>query len=100
MPHYHKVLEAVPSHFGAAYNLARAYQRLERRRAALEQFERALKINPQAAKIYYHLGELYGEMGRRDDMTKAWKTLLRLAPNHPQAENVRAVLDNYAVQEK
>jgi tetratricopeptide (TPR) repeat protein len=73
---------------------------LERHQAALQQFAVALELNPQAAKIYYHLGGLYREMGRQTSMVQAWETFLRLAPNHAEAGKIRPLLEDYTKQEK
>jgi tetratricopeptide (TPR) repeat protein len=65
---------------GALYGLARVYAEQDRAQEAIEQFETVLAIAPDATRIHYHLGVLYGRVGDRE---KAQRHLALQGPGVP-----------------
>ncbi|GIW78257.1 MAG: hypothetical protein KatS3mg105_0064 [Gemmatales bacterium] len=65
-----KVLKINPHHFGAASGMAQCYLKLQKPKAALRAFRRALRIHPGldgVRETVRSLEESLGEEGRRDD---------------------------------
>ena len=92
IPHYEKTLHQSPEHARAVFNLGRAYQHLGQYPQAIAAYKTALTLDPGRTSAYYHLGELYRTTGDFCNMTTAWQTLLRLFPHHPEAEQIRSLL--------
>lgn len=59
---------------------------------ATKALDRALELNPNNAYGHYYNGVAYANIKRTDKMIAHFETFLRLAPNAPEAEKVRAVL--------
>ena len=92
IPHYEKTLRQSPDHARAVFNLGRAYQHLSQYSQAIRAYQTALTLDPSRTSAYYHLGKLYRTTGDFCRMTTAWQTLLRLVPHHPEAEQLRSLL--------
>ncbi len=60
-------------------------------RAALEWLRRAVKLSPQAAEVYEHLGDTYRELGQGGKAESAYRKALQL---DPQNEKVRVKLES------
>jgi tetratricopeptide (TPR) repeat protein len=58
-------------------------------RAAIEEFERAVRLAPQWADAYYNLGMVQARAGRLREAIANLKRYLELAPNAPDAAQVR-----------
>lgn len=58
-------------------------------RAAIEEFERAVQLAPQWADAYYNLGMVQARAGRIREAIANLKRYLELAPNAPDAAQVR-----------
>ena len=65
------------------------YMMLERHRAALATFEKALELEPRG-EIYAHLGRAQLELGRRDEAEVAFRRAIRL--DHNQRRHLRGYL--------
>ena len=63
-----------------------------RHETALEIFERAIRLAPDAASIRYHKGLALAAMGRKQDAGKAMREALSMAPNADWAGDAEAVL--------
>lgn len=59
-------------------NRGLAYGRLGNHRKALENFDRAIKLNKNYAKAYYNRGIAYGKLGNRRQAIEDTKTAARL----------------------
>ncbi len=90
--HYEKALHQSPDHARAVFNLGRAYQHLGQYSQAIAAYQTALTLDPSRTSVYYHLGELYRTTGDLCNMTITWQTLLRLVPHHPEAAQIRSLL--------
>jgi tetratricopeptide (TPR) repeat protein len=75
------------------YNLGVFYAGEMNYDRALEEFKKAVDINPNDAKAHYNLGYIYAE--QRQDRKKAeyyFRNFLGLAPNDPNADQVKSYL--------
>jgi tetratricopeptide (TPR) repeat protein len=75
------------------YNLGVFYAKEMNYDRALEEFKKAIDINPNDAKAQYNLGFIYAE--HRQDRKKAeyyFRNFLGLAPNDPNANSVKSYL--------
>jgi len=63
--------------------------------AAIENFEKALKINPALPAVHVNLGMIYQKfLGNQEKALMHLKESLRLAPNQPKAESIRSLIQN------
>ena len=60
---------------------------------ALEQFDRAVRQDPDLPETYYYRGLVYLGLERNDEARADLEKLLELAPNHPNAAEAREFLD-------
>ena len=51
-------------------------------RRCVEEFQAALRINPDYAEAHYNLGEAYGQQGRLDEAIREYQAALRISPDH------------------
>jgi tetratricopeptide (TPR) repeat protein len=75
------------------YNLGVFYAKEMNYDRAIEEFKKAIDINPNDAKAHYNLGYIYAE--HRQDRKKSeyyFRNFLGLAPNEPNADAVRNYL--------
>lgn len=75
------------------YNLGVFYAKEMNYDRALEEFKKAIDINPNDAKAQYNLGYIYAE--HRQDRKKAeyyFRNFLGLDPNDPNADSVKSYL--------
>ena len=49
---------------------------------ALEEYAKALKLNPDFANGYYNRGVLYYEIGRYEKAREEWEKVLKIDPNN------------------
>jgi tetratricopeptide (TPR) repeat protein len=54
------------------YMLALEYRELGETEKCRELFEQIIKIDPNYTAVYYHLGKLYEDMGRRDEAEETY----------------------------
>ncbi len=61
----------------------------------IKAYERALQIYPLFAEVYYLLGMIYDmDQGRPEEGIKLYQKFLELAPDSPEAETVRFLIEN------
>lgn len=70
--------------------VARAFQ--EQWGQAAEQLSKALEINPGLAYGYFYRGLAYDKLNRKDLLVNDLERFLSIAPNAPEADRARAVL--------
>ena len=74
---YAKVLEISPRHPDALCNRGVCLRRMQRFRAAIGCYRRALEVRPEGAAIWSNLGNAYRDLGRLEDaeaaLRKAWR---------------------------
>jgi tetratricopeptide (TPR) repeat protein len=54
------------------YMLALEYRELGETEKCRELFEQIIETNPNYTAVYYHLGKLYEDIGRRDDAEETY----------------------------
>ena len=72
------------------YNLGNVLLQAGRAEAAVDQYRRALDLDPDDARIHNNLGSAFAALGRRDDALRCYRDALTLDPDHAAA---RANLD-------
>ncbi len=65
------------------HNLGLALAKLGQHAAAIQNYQRALSINPNFANAYYNLGVVLQDQGERDGAVVNYRQALRLRPDHP-----------------
>jgi tetratricopeptide (TPR) repeat protein len=73
---YLKALQCDPRHVQARVYLGHAYLDRKQWKAALEQYDAALTVNPDMGEALYNRGLALHRMGQREDEKTAWKTYL------------------------
>ena len=56
-------------------------------KVAIEDFQRAVELNPSYAEAYYNLGVSYGELSEIESAKESYKNALRINSNYPTAQN-------------
>ncbi len=62
---------------------------------AIPAFHKSLQLNPALAESHKYLGTCYAQLGDGDNGAKHYRKFLELQPNHPQAPQIRKILDQY-----
>lgn len=73
-------------------DLGNAYLQIDESDSARRSFERALKLDRNNATALRWLGQLYSTAGERDAAAAMFERFLKVAPTHPDAPLVRALL--------
>jgi tetratricopeptide (TPR) repeat protein len=69
------------------------YYRMKEYPKAVEDLETAIKLNSKNAYAYYYAGMAYSELGSPDKMVEVFKIFLELAPQAPEAPEVKKRVD-------
>ena len=69
------------------------YYRMKEYPKAVDDLERAIKLNSDNVYAYYYAGMAYSELGQPDKMVEVFKIFLQLAPNAPEAPDVKKRVD-------
>ncbi|MCB0218374.1 MAG: response regulator [Chrysiogenetes bacterium] len=72
--------------------LGNAYLQIDESDSARRSFERALKLDRNNATALRWLGQLYSTAGEREQAAVMFERFLKVAPTHPDAPLVRALL--------
>lgn len=62
---------------------------------AIVAFNRSLELNPALAESHKYLGTCYAQTGDGESGAKHYRKFLDLQPNHPQAPQIRKILEQY-----
>jgi tetratricopeptide (TPR) repeat protein len=88
---FEKALEATPDSAEAHNGLAVALVKKGRHDEAVAHLEKAVAINPEFAEAYFNLGDtLYYLEGKVPEALAAWRSVLRIEPNHVPVLNQTA----------
>ncbi len=88
---YERVLSLDPRNADVRTDMGTAFRNIGMFDQAVVEYHRALMYEPGHANARYNLGIVYAH-DKKDyrDAIQAWEELLKLAPNHPQADSIRA----------
>ncbi len=88
---YEHALVVDPTNADVRTDLGTAYRNLGMPDRALAQYEHVLQMDPDHLNARYNMGIVYAYDKRNARAAiRAWEQFLKLAPNHPQAERIRA----------
>jgi tetratricopeptide (TPR) repeat protein len=59
---------------------------------AIDQFEKAVTLNPAHAAAYFNMGIVYRELNNMEKAKAAWRKFLELAPHSPMADTIKNFL--------
>lgn len=85
---FRRAIELNPTHDRALANLAQVLSDRKEWREALRFQAAATKLEPENAKRWYALAQIYKELGERDNAAKAIRRAMELLPNHPELEKL------------
>ena len=74
------VAAALPSSSRAHYNYGTVLQKLGRLDAAQQEYDAALRFDPNYVKVHVNLGNLFKDEGKLEESKKHFETALRLEP--------------------
>ena len=90
---YQRALELVPRNADVLTDMGTAYRNMGRPDRAREEFRRALSFEPGHVNARYNLGVVYAyDFKDYERAIYYWEDLLRIAPNHPQADTIRMAI--------
>ena len=93
---YELALKIDPHNADVLTDLGNAYRSLGLTDRALAEYRRALEQEPGHLNARYNLGMVYGFDLRNYTLAiHIWEEVLRLAPNHPNAEQMRASIRGF-----
>ncbi len=91
---YERVLRLDPRNADVHTDLGTAYRNIGYPDRALAEYRLALQYEPGHVNARYSLGLLYAfNLHNHPAAIRIWEELLRIAPNHPQAEFMRNNID-------
>lgn len=92
---YSKALELDPNNVDVLTDQGVMYQRVQWFDKAVANFLKAQQINPRHTQSLYNLGIVYSQnLNQPDKAIAAWNRYLELEPASPNANQVRAMLDD------
>jgi len=72
---------------GVYYYMQKEYE------SAVEDLEKAIKLDSQNSYAYYYVGMAYFEMSQLGEMVEVFKIFLQIAPNAPEAPDVKRMVN-------
>jgi type IV pilus biogenesis/stability protein PilW len=90
--YYLEALELEPNFVQALRGIARTYMAVGRVEDAIFKLEKAVRINPDAAVLFYELGTAYLSAGHGRDARAAYNEVIQLAPESAVADQARMAL--------
>ncbi len=93
---YERALAINPRDCDVRTDMGTAYRNLGRPDRALAEYRRVLTLEPGHVNARYNLGIVYAyDLKDSAHAVRVWEDLLRLAPNHPQADTIREAITAY-----
>jgi Flp pilus assembly protein TadD len=92
-PYYQKAVDLSPDDPDAQYNLGVCLTNLGETEAALAAFEKTIQLKTDYADAYYQAGTILIGLNKKEEAIQSLEKFLALAPNHPQADLARQLLD-------
>ncbi len=91
---YKKAVDLKPGDAGNYFRLGQVYYYKKLGDLAIENFQKALSLDNTLSFVYYHIGLSQLMLKRNKNLTiQNWETFLRLAPEDPQHESIRRVIE-------
>jgi tetratricopeptide (TPR) repeat protein len=91
---YRKAVDLNPSSAEDHFRMGQIYYYKKDGKKAIEEFRKAYEINETIKYAYYHMGLSYLMLMRDKKQTiDSWETYLRIAPEDPQHEKIRRVIE-------
>ncbi len=88
---YERALKIDPRNADVRTDMGTAYRNLGMPDRALAEYRRALEHEPGHLNAHYNMGIVYAyDLKEYQLATHVWEELLRIAPNHPKADSLRA----------
>jgi tetratricopeptide (TPR) repeat protein len=88
------VVEKSPGKARVHYNLGNAYDKQDRREKAIEEYRKAITIEPDYPMAHNNLGLAYWKKGQYDRAIEEYKTALKLRPDFAKAHNNLGIVYN------
>jgi tetratricopeptide (TPR) repeat protein len=87
---YQNALELDPKNVDVRVDMAICYRNIGNPQKAVEEFRKAITINPNHLNAHRNLGVVLAfDLGDKKQAAKEWEEYLRLAPNAPDANQLR-----------
>jgi tetratricopeptide (TPR) repeat protein len=87
---YERALAINPRNADVITDMGTSYRNLGKPDRAIAEYRRALALEPGHVNAHYNLGVVYAyDVKDRARAIREWEELLRLAPNHPEADALR-----------
>jgi Flp pilus assembly protein TadD len=90
---YRAAQQLFPDDYATAYNLGLALRQTGDEAGAIEQFERAIALDPAEPTFRLSLAMSYEKLGRNPEAAAAYQKTLDLAPEAPEAPQIRARIE-------
>jgi tetratricopeptide (TPR) repeat protein len=93
---YERALKINPRNADVHTDMGTAYRNLGMPNRALAEYRRALDLEPGHVNAHYNLGIVYAyDVKDYAAAIHVWEKLLRLSPNHPQADQMRSSIATF-----
>ena len=95
---FRKTLKLNPNYGEACLRLGTLLIELKDYDGALQSLRRAVQLMPEDLDSRFHLGRVYALTGRPADAEAQLSEILRLRPDHPDSNAIRAEIDRLRQQ--
>lgn len=90
---YQKALELNPKDVNVRTDMGTMYRKIGDFDKAIEAFRKSVAVEPNHEQSRFNLGvTLYYDKKDLKGAAAAWEELLKINPNHPEAENIKRVI--------
>ena len=87
---YQRSLEIDPKNVDVRVDMGTCYRGVRQPEKAMEEYRKGMKIDPRHAMAYLNAGVvLANDLGRKAEAIKEFEKYLELAPNAPNAADIR-----------
>jgi tetratricopeptide (TPR) repeat protein len=87
---YQRALDLDPKNVDVRVDMGTCYRGVGQPQKAIEEYQKASKINPRHPMAQMNAGVVYAyDLGKKAEAIKSFEKYLELAPNAPNAEDIR-----------
>lgn len=87
---YQKSLDIDPKNVDVRVDMGTCYRGVGQPERAIEEYKKGIQFNPRHAMAYMNSGVVYAyDLGKKAEAAKAFEKYLELAPNAPNAADIR-----------